>query len=250
MDQRPNTPNDESDLLSHYRSEFGAADRGDMAASAYPKDTRVAKAYEIALDIRKFEIDLFWKRAGYFWLLLAALVTALGLVLTAGNVDVLPLNRREHIALFLSCAGAVLAFAWSLANGASKSWQRNWEFQVDVLEDIVVGPLYKTVLFRDRPKPSVYFSLSDVSIWISIYFCALFVACSLYFSGIGRAHDVDWVKVFILGANIAFVALLLVRTRRVREAKGLQYSLAYLRRSVTIAKKFDPSIRGHERIDA
>ena len=30
------------------------------------------KALEIALDIRKFEIDLYWKRAAYFWTFIAA----------------------------------------------------------------------------------------------------------------------------------------------------------------------------------
>ncbi|QNR65148.1 hypothetical protein IAQ67_14620 [Paenibacillus peoriae] len=30
------------------------------------------KALEMALDIRKFEIDLYWKRATYFWAFIAA----------------------------------------------------------------------------------------------------------------------------------------------------------------------------------
>ena len=30
------------------------------------------KALERALDIRKFEIDLYWKRAAYFWTFIAA----------------------------------------------------------------------------------------------------------------------------------------------------------------------------------
>src|SRR5690349_8913673 len=111
MHERLNS-NDQPDLLSEYRSEFGPVDPPDLDDAqkstrkfhdgAYPKDTRMAKAYEIALDIRKFEIDLFWKRAGHFWLLLAALAAALGLILTAGNAEVLPQHRREYIALFLS----------------------------------------------------------------------------------------------------------------------------------------------------
>ena len=32
-----------------------------------------------AHEIRKFEIELYWKRATYFWLLQAAVFTALGL---------------------------------------------------------------------------------------------------------------------------------------------------------------------------
>lgn len=31
------------------------------------KDSKIENAYRQAAEIRKFEIELFWKRAGYFW---------------------------------------------------------------------------------------------------------------------------------------------------------------------------------------
>jgi len=31
------------------------------------KKSIIKEAYNVALDIRKFEIDLYWKRATYFW---------------------------------------------------------------------------------------------------------------------------------------------------------------------------------------
>ncbi|MCC9001729.1 MAG: hypothetical protein LM549_03765, partial [Candidatus Competibacter sp.] len=46
-----------------YKSDFGI----------YPKDrSKLESALEKALDIRKFEIELYWKRAAYFWTLIAA----------------------------------------------------------------------------------------------------------------------------------------------------------------------------------
>jgi hypothetical protein len=41
------------------------------------------KALEHALDIRKFEIELYWKRASYFWTLIAAAFAAYFLILGA-----------------------------------------------------------------------------------------------------------------------------------------------------------------------
>jgi hypothetical protein len=42
--------------------------------------TSYEKALDIALDTRKFEIDLYWKRANYFWLFVAAMFTAYFLI--------------------------------------------------------------------------------------------------------------------------------------------------------------------------
>ncbi|MEQ9567909.1 MAG: hypothetical protein RLN85_19225, partial [Pseudomonadales bacterium] len=42
------------------------------AYEAVFKDFNKAEALKYALDIRKFEIDLYWKRAAYFWSLIAA----------------------------------------------------------------------------------------------------------------------------------------------------------------------------------
>jgi len=36
--------------------------------------------------------------------------------------------------------------AWYLVNRGSKFWQNNWERHVDLLENQVVGPLYKTIV--------------------------------------------------------------------------------------------------------
>lgn len=87
-------------------------------------------AYELALEIRQFEIELYWKRAAYFWTLLAA---------TFAGYFALASSDRAHIhpnLLFLvSCIGLVLSTGWYLVNRGSKYWQENWERHVDSLED-------------------------------------------------------------------------------------------------------------------
>jgi hypothetical protein len=47
-------------------------------AGEYRSESRLAKAYEVALDIRKFEIDLYWKRSASFWLLVGGISAMLG----------------------------------------------------------------------------------------------------------------------------------------------------------------------------
>jgi hypothetical protein len=104
---------------------------------------RVAKALEHALDIRKFEIELYWKRATYFWTLIASAFAAYFLVLNAQHMP-----DKRLLAFIIACIGFVFTFAWLQVNRGSKQWQENWENHVDMLEDTVIGPLYKTKLER------------------------------------------------------------------------------------------------------
>jgi hypothetical protein len=58
------------------------------------------------------------------------------------------LEDKEFLAYLVSCIGLIFAWAWFLVNRGSKFWQENWENHVDMLEDEVIGPLYKTILHR------------------------------------------------------------------------------------------------------
>lgn len=104
------------------------------------------KALTAALDTRKFEIELYWKRATYFWAFIAVTFAAYGLVQRLDTDD------KTFMSFFLSCLGFILSFGWVLANRGSKQWQENWEHHVDHLEDAVIGPLYKITMPRNSPK--------------------------------------------------------------------------------------------------
>ncbi|GBU23925.1 hypothetical protein R83H12_00544 [Fibrobacteria bacterium R8-3-H12] len=101
------------------------------------------KAYEIANDNRKFEIENYWKRANYYWLLQVSVYTGYFYSITAKENDYLCQN--PEIIVGLTCLGFLTALAWLLSNKGSKQWQENWENHVDELENGITGPLYKTV---------------------------------------------------------------------------------------------------------
>jgi hypothetical protein len=105
-------------------------------------------ALQHALDIRKFEIDLYWKRATYFWAFIAAAFVGYGAVETSTSGS----SIRTDLAVCFSCLGIVFSFAWVCVNKGSKQWQENWENHVDMLEDKVTGPLYKIVMKRPKPQ--------------------------------------------------------------------------------------------------
>jgi lipopolysaccharide export LptBFGC system permease protein LptF len=100
-----------------------------------------SKALDLAHDIRKVEIELYWKRAGYFWALIAAAF--------AGYFALQRHSPTGSLPLLISCVGFFLALGWYLVNRGSKYWQENWERHVDVLETHVVGPLYKATLSKE-----------------------------------------------------------------------------------------------------
>jgi hypothetical protein len=99
-----------------------------------------AKALETALDIRKFEIELYWKRATYFW-------TIIG-VAFAGYFA-LGKDGPKDSQIMVACLGWVFSTGWYMVNRGSAAWQRNWEIHVDLLEDAEIGPLHKTYVRRE-----------------------------------------------------------------------------------------------------
>jgi hypothetical protein len=121
----------------------------------HPRDhDKLSSALEHALDIRKFEIDLYWKRATYFWTLIASAFAAYFVILNTEHM-----KDKDFNAYIVSCIGFLFTFSWLQVNRGSKQWQENWENHVDLLEDDVIGPLYKTRIGRPNKKAQ---NLSDL----------------------------------------------------------------------------------------
>ncbi len=143
------------------------------------------KALERALDIRKFEIELYWKRATYFWTFIAA--TFAGFVAVQASNS----TNKTDLSVLLCHLGIVFSFSWLCVNRGSKYWQENWEYHVDMLEDKVHGPLYKVVLSRNVPKganeiirhlltgPSPV-SVSKINQFISLFITIVWVVLLFY----------------------------------------------------------------------
>ena len=141
--------------------------------------SRAGRALTLALDIRKFEIELYWKRATYFWGFIAAAFA--GYAITYKTVS----DHEPWLNLLFSSLGLIFSWAWFLVNRGSKFWQQNWEGHVDLLEDITLGPLYKTLAIDVDQKCFLVaagrFSVSKINqllsffvtlIWIILYFQA------------------------------------------------------------------------------
>lgn len=144
-------------------------------------------ALEHALDIRKFEIDLYWKRATYFWTFIAATLAGFVAVRAASK----PSQVTTDLSVLLANLGFVFSFAWYCVNRGSKYWQENWEYHVDMLETKLSGPLYKVFMSRQKPTgvdenirhvltgPSP-FSVSKINQLISVFVTIMWVILLFY----------------------------------------------------------------------
>jgi hypothetical protein len=173
-----------------------------------------------ARENRKFEIDLYWKRAGYFWVFIA---------LTFGGYATL--QTRPVLAFLTACSGFVFSLAWYFVNRGSKQWQENWELHVDLLEDDVAGPIYKTVVQRsptcfyklNEPYP---FSVSKINQLLSLYVTIVWLALIGRMFAIVWGISVDMLPRLTIAAISVFAlftlatAIGLARFGRTREAGG------------------------------
>lgn len=130
-------------------------------------DTRAGRALSAALDIRKFEVDLYWKRATYFWAFIAAAFAGYALTYKTAS------EHDPWLSLLFSALGLVFSFAWYLVNRGSKFWQNKWERHVDLLEDMTLGPLYKVVAQNVENKnvliASGKFSVTKINQMLSVF---------------------------------------------------------------------------------
>ena len=148
------------------------------------KSSMLELALQHAIDTRKFEIDLYWKRATYFWafILLAfasyfSIATA-SLSATSSSVDLN--HERDYLKFMVASIGLVFSIGWYFANRGSKFWQENWERHVELLEDSISGPLQKTTIddnsFRLVRLLSAYrFSVTRINLVLNLYIIAIWI---------------------------------------------------------------------------
>lgn len=118
--------------------------------------------FQVSLETRKFEIDLFWKRSLFFWGFIASAFVGFTML------------YEKHIGLSIVIAGfgMVCSFAWTMANRGSKYWQENWETKVGKFEDDITGPLFKVhepVQKKDIWLQARRYSVSKLAIALSDY---------------------------------------------------------------------------------
>ena len=195
------------------------------------KDTAKLKpALVAAHDIRKFEIELYWKRATYFWLLQAAIFTALGFMWHGQDADAAGL-----VPLGLTSLGFLTAIAsWFAAEG-SKFWQENWERHIDILEDNQGVLLHKTAWVG---RDGIRWSVSGTNGWLNIFFSIFWL--SLLASQF--VASVDWAKLTLAGTPTSKVDWNAVRACSIAMLSVLGFIALWSRGSRLESKRVWPRL--------
>lgn len=153
-------------------------------------------ALERAWKNRDFEIELYWKRATYFWGFIAAAFAGYFIIVRTDNDFI----QAEYIVI---CLGFVFSLAWYFANIGSKKWQENWEKHIDMLEDEITGAIYKTVLEKSA------YSVSKINIRVSQFVVIIWILLALNYwfqntTLTGSFRDLDFISVAITGLTLFF----------------------------------------------
>ncbi|RSB18611.1 hypothetical protein EGK65_02600 [Citrobacter farmeri] len=124
-------------------------------------------ALEKAHDIRKFEIELYWKRSAYFFVFFTVITAMFAYLFTSQYLG--------FLSPVVSAIGTLLSICLYYANIGSKYWQCNWESIIDKLEFYITGNLYKIYFFdsTSENRPSV----SYINQFISRIILFLWIIC-------------------------------------------------------------------------
>lgn len=129
--------------------------------------------FESAVEGRRLEIELFWRRSLFYWGFIAAAFVAFATSRTS----------NPGLSVVIACFGLICSFAWTLVNRGSKYWQEFWEVEVEESEDSVTGPLFKkhgSVKPKGRWLSARQFSASKITIALSDY-TFIFWGCLLFY---------------------------------------------------------------------
>lgn len=146
-----NTADRSERLIIAYRRELGLEGESEKCKK------RREEAFRIAHELRRFEIELIWRRSTYFWGLQIAAFAGVGLIVASINSNsstqagMLPWSAIAF-SIVVALFGLSGALAWYWTAKASKVWMYNWETHIDFLEDEFTGSLYKTLYFRDNRR--------------------------------------------------------------------------------------------------
>lgn len=177
-----------SKIVERYQAALGFSEE-ETATGKGPRDLR-ERAFEMAHELRRFEIELLWRRSAYFFGLQAAAYA--GVATIASNlgsprpraedeafwsylVETLQSQQMLLLLLLLSIFGLVSSLSWSLAAKSSKHWMKNWEAHIDLLEHEFTGNLYKTVFYHSAGRmPSLSGINEAMTIVSALIWCIIF----------------------------------------------------------------------------
>lgn len=163
-------------------------------------------AFEKAHEIRKFEIELYWKRTTYFW---AFTAFSFGAYIAVASSESKEFTNRENYAFVITCIGLIFSLSWYLANRASKHWQTNWEVIIEDLENEFTGGLMKRHIENNNKwyelTLSYRFSVSRINQIVSLFITIVWVIL-MFFSG----YQILSISTFSLSGNWMFPIFFIV----------------------------------------
>ena len=191
-----------NDINKEYYAKFGITVKKRQDGTSKYKITNRKKlemAYNRAWDTRNFEIERYWQRTAYFW---GFIVLIFG-----GYISIITRNNNngyinEYLSLYLIALGIVFTIGWFLVIIGSKTWQQNWESHIDMLENFISGPLYKTVNYRGRCFYSVSKINEILSVCVFLIWLGLFIEYLLGYKPSISPKNIDW--------NVSITFLLVV----------------------------------------
>jgi hypothetical protein len=129
------------------------------------------RALDRAHELRKFEINLYWKRASYFWTVQAAAFAFVGFLRGASAVE-------AQAFIIPAALGFLTAVVGYLSARGSKFWQDSWEGHVDLLEPACEARLSQVFVLREKPRHSVTRVNQNLLLLIAgAWLVALLTAC-------------------------------------------------------------------------
>lgn len=208
---------------------------------SHPKDPEKTSIQEKALDeaikIRHQEGDRYWTRATFFWALTTVMFTGYFIL---ERLSVLAPDKKfpEESFVFISCIGFLLSFGGYLANRGARFWLSNYECQVHLLEDEIIGSLFKTfsneiinnkgkethcshLLKIGTPLASYPFSVTKIHLILNLFLTTtwlILVIKSLIDAKVGFGSDYEFTSTSaIVLSTIFFFFILLYSGRSSRE---------------------------------
>lgn len=162
----------DNDYIKHFKA-------SDTAMPPEEYDS-IVEAFKIALRTREFEIDLYWKRANYFWLFVSVIFVGWYTVSFSSSCK----DSHFFIQFLLALTGFIVSFCWYCVNRGSKYWQENWETNIKYLSKKLDTPIFGMVAYHQESvwnpiKPYPY-SVSKVNQVVSLFISIIWIAIGCY----------------------------------------------------------------------
>lgn len=164
---------------------------------------------EYAVDVRKFEIGLFWTRSLFFWGFTTTALTAYRASLHLGS---------NAVQFGAACAGLVCGVTWTLVNRSSKYWHTVWERKVEsrqqaAIDDDLFSVKTNPVIAENWFWGAKHYSVSKLAIAFSDFTVVIWLSLMFKASPLSSCVPEKWVIPSMLGFTVIYILAMLVRCR-------------------------------------